>query len=952
MSSASELNGYDDEEEAMNAAIRMSLQEAGDTFPAPDSPILGLTDDATPVPPQKIAKTVEKDYFAGPPTKKVRFGESTSQDEPSARPVGSNYDADSLQRPNRKIRASILLDSPTSPLSLSYDDAVAVSNSPAPSLPVSRPPSPVKPAPAQPQNDEDLALMLASMNEDEVTAYFARMEEQEAVKIPTPAPSPSRSNLVPQPTRSVTTLPLTSSTSDYGTLQRHDTVPPTVTKAPLQPSAPQMAEPKNDDELMAMLAEMSPEAVEAYFAEREKREKDAELEKQHSTASVPIINPSAPMISPPTSRQPSQVAPVQPIIIPPGPVVATTPNSPIVIQSTPPSAPYYVQDLSGDDSSDSDSPALSRSGSSAERPSKRKGIPRMSPGPGYVVKRRGASGAPFPAPSAPGLSGDQPAEAKSTSPQEEESEILQDFTNLTPYMAPQRAWRLNWVQPLGEALYPRNLKRTLKNELPKCLRLRDLISKEAKRVFLSTFKLDMLWLVQTCPVMLQAPTIVYHGEDDDVYHPELLPPDGKEATSREKLWNFITHASRTMGKTTLPQECPFSTQRVAHDTGRRFNPTPHGKIGLIQYPNFMRVFISTANLLEMDWERKTQGVWFQDFPLKTGVPDADERLANMTEQERIMVEQLAQNFVQTLKDYFVRLVGPDFNAGFFNSYDFRNVRVSLVSTVAASLAPELGQNYGYLKLGRLVGQEPPPPGLRHDSPYTIYMQFSSLGTLSPHYVESVAAAFCRQPTATVGLRPVDRLRLIWPSTLFVRSCIDGYIAGTSLCASKKNLREKEFVVGAMAPYLPPQEGRRFVPPHIKSYWKQYADRTLGWMCLTSSNFSKGAWGEEQKGPKFNMNNFEMGVLLLPSQLAIPASFGSDPLFEGATSVRMMSGKDFSIDRNLQDGVIITLPMPFDHNAAKYSPTATPEQQPWVWDLRQDLPDVRGMTFPGVNFGSN
>lgn len=37
---------------------------------------------------------------------------------------------------------------------------------------------------------------------------------------------------------------------------------------------------------------------------------------------------------------------------------------------------------------------------------------------------------------------------------------------------------------------------------------------------------------------------------------------------------------------------------------------------LLVYPHGVRVVVHTANLIHVDWNNKSQGVWMQDFPLK------------------------------------------------------------------------------------------------------------------------------------------------------------------------------------------------------------------------------------------------------------------------------------------------------------------------------------------------
>lgn len=37
---------------------------------------------------------------------------------------------------------------------------------------------------------------------------------------------------------------------------------------------------------------------------------------------------------------------------------------------------------------------------------------------------------------------------------------------------------------------------------------------------------------------------------------------------------------------------------------------------LLVYPRGVRIIVHTANLIYVDWNNKTQGVWMQDFPWK------------------------------------------------------------------------------------------------------------------------------------------------------------------------------------------------------------------------------------------------------------------------------------------------------------------------------------------------
>ena len=48
--------------------------------------------------------------------------------------------------------------------------------------------------------------------------------------------------------------------------------------------------------------------------------------------------------------------------------------------------------------------------------------------------------------------------------------------------------------------------------------------------------------------------------------------------------------------------------------------TYHSKAFMIEYESGVRVVVHTANLIYVDCNNKSQGLWFQDFPRKVGLP--------------------------------------------------------------------------------------------------------------------------------------------------------------------------------------------------------------------------------------------------------------------------------------------------------------------------------------------
>jgi tyrosyl-DNA phosphodiesterase-1 len=516
---------------------------------------------------------------------------------------------------------------------------------------------------------------------------------------------------------------------------------------------------------------------------------------------------------------------------------------------------------------------------------------------------------------------------------------------VSPYVSPQRIFRLNWVSTIDQPEQPR---RKSTDPMPEFLRLRDLICKDAQSVILTTFKVDMLWLLSTVPALLRVPSVVYHGEDRDVYAGENFQGPG---TSQEKMWAWIK--SQRMQQS-APATPPFRAERIHVPPSYTFSypGCPHGKVIVVQYPGFLRIAISTANLYATDYERKTQGVWFQDFPLKGSEVTKVENALDAASAAK--VRTMARDFELTIKDYFQRLV-KGFDGSLFEKYDYRNVRVALITSVGANLALEMSRNYGHTKIAHVLSKEVmPPAGTKADASCAIYAQMSSVGSISGTYFESLRVSFCSSHRQAVSAPPSEPLFMVWPSSEFVRTSIDGWEAGTSLCAGAKKLIKTKVVLKSLMRYESPQPERSHITPHIKSYWRQYSDGTLGWMCLTSANFSKSAWGEIQKASRFNIANFEAGVLFLPSALAIPASFGIDPDMDQAKPVKLLSSPSLNLEHT-QDGFLtISLPIPFKVNAEKYPIQQEPIQtmpmndQPWIWDIPRSVEDSKGRLFGGIS----
>jgi tyrosyl-DNA phosphodiesterase-1 len=370
--------------------------------------------------------------------------------------------------------------------------------------------------------------------------------------------------------------------------------------------------------------------------------------------------------------------------------------------------------------------------------------------------------------------------------------------------------------------------------------LMDLVD-DAEVAVLTTYKIRMDWLLDQCPSLLTIPEVVIaHG---DIVLDTL--PD-----------NF------QLIKPYVPQY-----------------GCPHGKIMVLFGKTHLLVMISTGNLIEVDYERKTNGIWYQVFPLRNN------NLGNET--------TMGIDFKLALYDYILQLGISKAICNRLNKYNFDDVLVRLITSVPGTHSGANLDKYGHMKLRKELAAHVP-----QFSDQQIYCQLSSIGSVDDKWIKEFSQS-------CTGGTKAPKLNVIWPSVDFVKNCVDGMDAGGALCLPGKNL--KPAVQNLFQRYQPRQKGRATIPPHIKTFLKFKKNDELEWLCLTSANFSKAAWGVLQKnGAQLTMNNFEIGVLFLPSILKKSIFVGEE--------------LNISADK-------ITLPIPY----AIPAPVYNLGEKPWTWD---------------------
>jgi tyrosyl-DNA phosphodiesterase-1 len=177
-------------------------------------------------------------------------------------------------------------------------------------------------------------------------------------------------------------------------------------------------------------------------------------------------------------------------------------------------------------------------------------------------------------------------------------------------------------------------------------------------------------------------------------------------------------------------------------------------------------------------------LWYQDFPVK--------------EEKKTSCD-----FEDTLVDYVTRLGLSQFTSQ-LRKYDYSSAKVVLITAVPGTFYDEKMNNYGHLKMRKVLGRLHLPEKFK-SAP--ILCQYSSLGMLGEdwlytEFLESFTASYSKsssslskdeesKPTLkkqkSKTISSTSPIHFVWPTVDFVRNSIDGYGAGGSLCCNKYQL---------------------------------------------------------------------------------------------------------------------------------------------------------------------
>lgn len=300
----------------------------------------------------------------------------------------------------------------------------------------------------------------------------------------------------------------------------------------------------------------------------------------------------------------------------------------------------------------------------------------------------------------------------------------------------------------------------------------------------------------------------------------------------------------------------------------------------------LHIIISTANLVQGDWENKTQAF----YHCSGGFDDKEFVKSSFQEQLTAYLDFYAKSRAWSMVEYWRdRIINANLS----------EVEAQLICSVPGYHSGNNLHKFGHMRLRKILSNM----DLKLELPI-YHAQFSSFGSLGPKPESWLLGQFLQSLNGGEKLGQ-QNLKVIFPCVEDVRNSVEGYLAGGSLCYSKSTAARQPYIVPMLHKWRCEKFGRTRAMPHIKTYAAfNNGEMKPAWLLVTSANLSKAAWGELQKNnSQLGIRSYELGVLVTD---------------------------DASMDM-----------LPYDMPLTKYSLT----DKVWIWDITYKEPDVYGAFWP-------
>ncbi|KAI3399953.1 hypothetical protein diail_5109 [Diaporthe ilicicola] len=372
-----------------------------------------------------------------------------------------------------------------------------------------------------------------------------------------------------------------------------------------------------------------------------------------------------------------------------------------------------------------------------------------------------------------------------------------------------------------------------------------------------------------------------------------------------------------VSKKQLQDICPMLEQLHRRAYGSNYHAfyawspgSSHSKILALVYSGFLRIVITSCNMMDMDTELGDNHWYIHDLP-------------KLTSRQQGQLSPFESDLLSHLKALGTPI---EFINSIQGRYDYSTVKVRLVTSVPGTYSGTKAQDCGLLRLREAIrGLDLNLAQKKRQGKLRLEVCAASLGNLSARWLDGFYDCALGRKYVEVAEDcdvPKD-LKLFYPTVEDVRSADEEAQHGASNigCHIRPWKEAPKAVKGIFHHYHSKDLGKLFHQKLILAYDPTLSGSLPYYVYIGSANISSSAWGALEKDKKENKatcdlkliktSNFECGVV-------VPGDVVATILEPGTTS--------------WQNGIV-----PYDQTASRYDITKDrPWNDPrWVKDFRED-----------------
>lgn len=393
---------------------------------------------------------------------------------------------------------------------------------------------------------------------------------------------------------------------------------------------------------------------------------------------------------------------------------------------------------------------------------------------------------------------------------------------------------------------------------------------------------------------------IYVGRDSNPNMDEIVSEAALRAgiTTGDKL----TKKQLEIIRSALRQLCYERYGKNCHAFYAWGSGSCHSKILALVYPDFLRVIITSCNMMDVDTELNDNHWYIHDFPkLPTQQdPTSDFEIDLLAHLQALGTPQ---EFIESIQGH----------------YDYSAVKVHLVTSVPGVHSGPRAENHGLLRLRRVVMDL----GLklaRAKSKEELRLEIcaASIGNLNAKWLDgffdcAIGRGFIEVPETADACEVPKELKIFYPTTEDVNDSTGEPESGAANigCHTRPWASAPKAVKDLFHHYHSKDTGRIFHQKLIMAYNPRDAAALPHYIYVGSANLSQSAWGaleQDKRGIEATCNlkvtkmtNFECGVVIPGNVLDSLLEPGTNSWQDGIVTYFQTAEKyDLSCDKPWND----------------------------------------------------